>query len=73
MVNCGSLVAKFCPSLAAPRTIAHRPPLSVGFPSQEYWGVLPFFSPVDFPEPGIEPGSPALQADSLSTKPPGKP
>ena len=40
-------------------------PLSMGFPRQEYWSGLPFPSPGDLPNPGIEPGSPALWADSL--------
>ena len=40
---------------------------------QEYWSGLPFPSPGDLPNPGIEPGSPALQADFFTTKPPGKP
>ena len=42
-------------------------------PRQEYYSELPFPSPEDLPEPGIEPGSPALQADSLLFEPPGKP
>ena len=42
--------------------------MSVGFPRQEYWSGLPFPSPEDLPKPGIEPGSPALQADSLLTE-----
>ena len=42
------------------------------FSSQDYWSRLPFSSPGDFPDPGIEPGSPALQADSLLSKPSGK-
>ena len=45
----------------------------MGFPRQEYWTGLPFPSPEDLPDPGIEPGSPALQADSLPSKPSGKP
>ena len=45
----------------------------MGFPRQEYWSRLPFPSPGDLPEPGIEPRSPALQADSLLSEPPGKP
>ena len=40
---------------------------------QEYWSGLPFPSPGDLPNPGIEPGSPTLQADSLLSEPPGKP
>ena len=42
------------------------------FSRQEYWSGLPFPSPEDLPDPGIEPGSPALQADTLPSKPPGK-
>ena len=45
----------------------------MGFSRQEYWSGLPFPSAGDLPDPGIEPGSPALQADSLPTEPPGKP
>ena len=46
------------------RSVAHQAPLSTGFPRQEYWSGLPFPSPGDLPDPGIEPGSPALQKDS---------
>ena len=53
-------------------TVAYQAPLSVGFSRQEYWSGLPFPSPGDLPNPGIEPGSPALQADALPSKPPGK-
>ena len=42
------------------------------FSRQEYWNGLPFPSPGDLPDPGIEPGSSALQADSLLSEPPGK-
>ena len=45
---------------------------SMGFPSHEYWNGLPFPLPGDLPDPGIKPGSPALQADSLPSEPPGK-
>ena len=45
----------------------------MGFSGQEYWSGLPFPSPGDLPNPGIEPGSPALQADSLPTELLGKP
>ena len=45
----------------------------MGFPRQEYWSWLPFSPPGDLPDPRIEPGSPALQADSLPSEPPGKP
>ena len=55
-----------------PWTVAHQVPLSVGFSRQEYWSGLPFPSPGDLPHPGIEPRSPALQADSFSSETPGK-
>ena len=45
----------------------------MGFSRQEYWSGLPFRSPGDLPDPGIEPGSPALQADALTSEPPRKP
>ena len=50
-----------------------RLPLSMGFSRQEYWSGLPFPSPGDLPDSGIEPGSPALQADSLPSELRGKP
>ena len=53
--------------------VAYRGPLSMGFSRQEYWSGLPFSSPGDLPNPGIEPRSSALQADSLPAEPPGKP
>ena len=55
-----------------PWTIAHQAPLSMGFSRQEYWSGLPFPSPGDLPNPGIEPRSPPLQADALTSEPPGK-
>ena len=64
----GGLVAKLCPTLAIPWTVACQAPLSVGLSRGEYWSELPFPSPWDLPDPGIEPGSPALQADSLVTE-----
>ena len=57
---------------ATPWTVARQVPLSMGFSRQEYWSRLPFPSPEDLPEPGIEPGSLALQADALLSEPPGK-
>ena len=69
----GGLVAKSCPTLATPWTVARQAPLSMGFSRQEYWSGLPFPSPGDLPNPGIEPGSPALWADSLPTELWGKP
>ena len=56
-----------------PCTIASKASLMMGFSRQEYWSGLPFPSPGDLPNPEIEPGSPALQADSLLSEPPGKP
>ena len=58
---------------ATPWTIAYQAPLSMGFSRQECWSGLPFPSPGDLPNPGIEPGSLALRADPLSSEPPGKP
>ena len=69
----GGLVAKSCLTLATPWTVACQAPLSMGFPRQEYRSGLPFPSPVDLPDPEIEPGSPALQADTLPTELSGKP
>ena len=55
-----------------PWTVAHLAPLSMEFSRQEYWSGLPFPSPGALPDPGIQPGSPALQADSLPSELPGK-
>ena len=55
------------------QTIAWQSPLSMEFSRPEYWSGLPYPSPGDHPNPGIEPRSPALQADSLPTEPSGKP
>ena len=55
---------------ATPWTVVHKAPLSLGFSRQEYWSGLPFPSPGDLPDPGIELGSPALQADALLSEPP---
>ena len=57
---------------ATPWTVAYQAPSSMGFSRQECWSGLPFPSPGDLPDPGIEPGSPALQADALLSEPPGK-
>ena len=56
-----------------PWTLARQAPLSMEFSRQEYWSGLPFPSPGDLPNPGIEPRSPALQVDSLPSEPPGTP
>ena len=58
---------------ATPWTIAYQAPPSMGFSRQECWSGLPFPSPGDLPNPGIEPRSPALQEDTLLSEPPGKP
>ena len=60
-------------SLPTPWTVAYEVPPSMGFSRQECWSGLPFPSPGDLPYPGIEPGSPTLQADALPSGPPGKP
>ena len=56
---------------ATPWTVAYQAPPSMGFSRQECWSGLPFPSPGYFPNSGIEPGSPALQADALLSEPPG--
>ena len=55
-----------------PWTVAYQAPPSMGFSRQEYWSGLPLPSPGDLPDPGTEPGSPALEADALTSEPPGK-
>ena len=64
-----SEAAQSCLTLCNPMDIAYQAPPSMGFPRQEYWSGLPFPSPGDLPNPGIEPGSPALQADALLSEP----
>ena len=58
---------------ATPWTVAYQASPSMGFSRQEYWSGVPSPSPGDLPDPGIEPGSPALEADALTSEPPGKP
>ena len=58
---------------AAPWTVVYQAPPSMGFSRQECWSGLPFPSPGDLPNTGIEPGSPALQAEALPSEPPRKP
>ena len=63
--NCCCLVLKSCLTFVTPWTVACQTPLAMGSSRQEYWSGLPFPPPWDLPDPGIEPESPALQADSL--------
>ena len=58
---------------ATPWTVARQAPLSMGFPRQEYWSGLPFPTPGDLPDPGVEPASAALAGRFFTTAPPGKP
>ena len=65
MYESESEVAQSCPTLCDPvDSSLHQAPPSMGFSRQEYWSGLPFPSPEDLPNPGIEPGSPVLQEDS---------
>ena len=67
---CVGLVTQSCPNLCYPMNcVACQAPLSLEFSRQDYWSGLPFPPPGDLPYPGIEPGSPALQADSLLSEP----
>ena len=66
LLNCFQL-------FVTPWTVACQTSLSIEFSKQEYWGGLPFPSPGNLPNPGIEPGSPSLQVDSFTTEPGGKP
>ena len=71
MLSCFSCVQLF----ATLWTVAHQAPLSMGFPRQEYWSGLPFPSPGDLPNSGIEPASfmsSALASRVFTTEPPGK-
>ena len=70
------ICAQLCPLFAPIGTVAHRTPLSMEFSRQEYWSGLPFPTPGDLPDPGIEPTSPvssALAGGFFTTVPPGKP
>ena len=65
----GGLVAELCAILVTPWTVAHKAPLLMGFPRQE-WSGLSFPSPGNLPNPGIEPASPALAEGFFTTEPP---
>ena len=67
------LVVQSCMTLCDPMDFSPPGSSVHGISRQEYWSGLPFPSPVDLPNPGIKPGSPELQADSLPSEPPGKP
>ena len=73
MLKVKVLVTQLCPDSATAWTVAHQAPLSIEFSRQEYWSGLPLPSRGDLPDPGIEPQSSALQADSLLSESPGKP
>ena len=68
-----SEVAQSCPPLCDPMDCNLLGFSVMGFSRQEYCSGLPFPSPGDLPDPGFEPGSPALEADALTSEPPGKP
>jgi len=57
---CSCLFGQSCPAVCHPQTITHQAPLSMGFSRQTHWSGLPYPSLRDLPDPGIEPGSPAL-------------
>ena len=57
---------------SATSTVAQQAPLSMGFPRQEYWSVLPFPPPVNLSNPGIQLASPTLVGGFFTTEPPGK-
>ena len=65
-------VAQSCTTLVTPWTVTSQALLSMGFPRQKYWSGLPFPPPGDLPNPGTEPKSPTLQADTLASEPLGK-
>ena len=71
LLSGGGLVTKSCLTLVTLWIVAQQAPLSMGFSSQEYWSEL-LFPSGNLSDSGIEPGSPALQGDSLPTQPPGK-
>ena len=70
---CACVVAQLCQLFAILGTVTHEAPLSRGFSRQEYWSRLLFPSPGALLDPGFEPVSPALQADSLPAEPLRKP
>ena len=73
MVKMKVKVNRPCPTFCYPRTVVCQTPLSMEFSRQEYWGGLPFPSPEDCPNPGIEPTTAASKVDSLSLSHQGNP
>ena len=71
--SCSCLVAKLNLSLVNPWTAVCQPPLSIGFPRQDYWSGLPFPSPGGLPDLGDEPESLTVASGFFTTEPPGKP
>ena len=71
-IHCESVNRSVVSNSETPWTIACQAPLSMEFSRWDYWGELPFPSPEDLPNPGIKPGSPTLQADSLLSEAAGK-
>ena len=65
-------VTQLCLTLCDPMDCSHQAPLFMDFSRQEYWSGLPFSSPGDLPNPGVEPRSPALHEDSSQFEPSGK-
>ena len=72
IISQSELVTQSCPTLCDPMD-CNPPDFSVQLSRQEYWSGLLFASQGDLPDPGIKPGSPEIQADSLLSEPPGKP
>ena len=66
------LVAQLCPTLRPHWMVARQAPLSMGFSREEYWSGFPFPSPEGLPDPGIEPGSPALAGGLFTVSATGK-
>ena len=73
-LSCCCLVAQLSPTLSATLwTVARQASLFMGFPRREHWSGLPFPSPGDLPDPGVEYVSPVLVGGFFTTEPPGKP
>ena len=73
IISCAVLSCSVMSNSASPWIVTHQAPLPWGFSRQKYWSGLPCPPPVDFPNLGIKPRFPELQADSLPSEPPGKP